>query len=75
MKTVTSFNLHPSLGTVKVEVHRALGPDDFNVNIRADGHGVTIFFKSIEDLSAFADELGQRVLNVRFQDQWAVRGE
>jgi hypothetical protein len=68
MTTVTSFNLHPSLGAVRVEVH-----PNFNVNIRAEGHDITIFFKSIEDLSAFADELSQRVLNVMDERRRFIR--
>ena len=76
MTTLTSFNLHPGSGALEVEARRLTslgeGPDHFTVHICIDGHDVTIFLKSVEELDAFADKVSQSVLDIRFQGQGAV---
>ena len=71
MTTLTSFNLHPGPGALKVEARR-LNHNHFAVRIYADGHDVTVFLKSVEELDAFSDKVSQSVLDISFQDQWAV---
>ena len=77
MTTITSFNLHPGSASALEARARRLpasdeGPDHFSIHISADYHDVTIFFRSIEELDAFADKVSQSVLDIRFQGQGEV---